>query len=104
MTHCTEKPLVLQPHGNRRVELGFDGGEITSDAGVLLLRELDGRRGIISRLAACFIDHRDPDRIEHQLEQLVRQRVFALIDALHVSPKSQQSELKMSASNGRNPA
>ena len=44
----------------------------------MLLRDLDRRLGITGRLARCFTDHRSPDRIEHTVEQLVRQRVFAL--------------------------
>ena len=77
-THCRAKPIVLQRHGSRSVEVGFDGGSITSDAGVVLLRDLDRRLGITRCLARCFTDHRSPDRIEHTVEHLVRQRVFAL--------------------------
>ena len=42
----------------------FDGGDITSDAGGLLLREVEQRTGIIRQFAACFTDHRDPESIE----------------------------------------
>ena len=77
-THCSKEQVTLQPHGRRNVEAGFDGGSITSDAGVVLLRELEERLGILSRLAGCFTDHRSQNRIEHSVEQLVRQRVFAL--------------------------
>jgi hypothetical protein len=56
----------------------FDGGHITSDGGGLLLRETERVVGVIGRFAACFTDHRDPQRIEHSVEQLVAQRVFGL--------------------------
>jgi hypothetical protein len=56
----------------------FDGGDVTSDGGALLLRELDERLGITRSFAACFADHRDQDLIEHSVEELIRQRVFAL--------------------------
>jgi len=55
----------------------FDGGRVTSDAGVLLLREVAERTGLVRRFAACFTDHRDPRRIEHSVEELIAQRVLA---------------------------
>jgi len=57
---------------------GFNGGEISSDGGGLLLREVEQRTHILRRLSACFTDHRDPTRIEHELETLIKQRVFGL--------------------------
>jgi hypothetical protein len=56
----------------------FDGGQITSDAGGLLLREAERATGIIRQFAACFRDHRDPDLIEHTVEELIAQRVYGL--------------------------
>jgi hypothetical protein len=56
----------------------FDGGAITSDAGALLLREVDRRINLLPRFAACFDDRRDSERIEHQVQELVSQRVYAL--------------------------
>ncbi len=77
-TQCNTPPLHFQALGRRRVEAAFNGGMITSDAGALLLREVEARRGIIKRFAACFTDHRDPARIEHTVEELLAQRIFAL--------------------------
>ena len=71
-TECNGTQLEFQGVGGRRVEADFNGGHITSDGGVLLLRELDERLGISRRFAACFEDHRDPDLIEHTVEELVR--------------------------------
>jgi len=56
----------------------FDGGRITSDAGGLLLREVEKRIRIIGRFAKCFTDYRQAARIEHSVEELVAQRVYAL--------------------------
>ena len=56
----------------------FDGGKITSDAEVLLLREVEKRTGLIAGLTACFSDYRDPRLIEHTVSQLLGQRVYGL--------------------------
>jgi len=56
----------------------FDGGHISSDGGGLLLRQVEQRARIVGQFAECFTDHRDADRIEHTVEQLIGQRVFAL--------------------------
>ena len=77
-TQCTTDRLTFQPLGRREVVGAFDGGAITSDAGGLLLREVERRTGIIRQFAACFLDHRDPELIEHRVEELVGQRVYAL--------------------------
>ena len=77
-TECTTKPLAFHGLGRRKVVGGFNGGEISSDGGGLLLREVEQRTHILRRLSACFTDHRDPTRIEHELETLIKQRVFGL--------------------------
>ena len=56
----------------------FDGGDITSDGGALLLKKLEERTGIVRRFAACFTDYRRADQIEHSLLDLIVQRVFGL--------------------------
>lgn len=64
-------------HG-RDVVGRFGGGEITSDAGGVLLRDVEQRTRILGRLSECFTDRRDPDRIEHSVEALIKQRVYGL--------------------------
>jgi Transposase DDE domain group 1 len=64
--------------GPRQVLASFDGGDISSDGGALLLRQVEQVTGIIRQFAACFTDHRDPEKIEHPLEHLIAQRVYAL--------------------------
>jgi hypothetical protein len=56
----------------------FDGGAITSDAGALLLGQVDQAIGLVQRLSACFSDERDPNLIEHTVPTLVTQRVFGI--------------------------
>ena len=77
-TKCNTKPLAFHGLGRRKVVGGFNGGEISSDGGGLLLREVEQRTHILRRLSGCFTDHRDPTRIEHGLETLIKQRVFGL--------------------------
>ena len=74
-TKCTTEQLAFQGLGRREVVGRFDGGEISSDGGGLLLREVEQRTQILRRLSQCFTDRRDPARIEHALESLVKQRV-----------------------------
>jgi hypothetical protein len=64
--------------GSRQVVAAFDGGDISSDGGSLLLRKTEELTAIIRQFAECFIDHRDPELIEHSLVHLVAQRVYAL--------------------------
>jgi len=64
--------------GRRRVEADFSGGQVSSDGGVLVLREADLRIGLTERLAECFVDHRDDDLIEHSVKELIAQRVYGL--------------------------
>jgi hypothetical protein len=77
-TECIQKSFGFHALGRRDVVARFDGGHITSDAGGLLLREIDERTGILARFAECFEDHRDPELIEHSVRELVSQRVYAL--------------------------
>ena len=56
----------------------FDGGKITSDAGVLLLREVERGTGLSAGLAECFRDHRDARLVEHTVEELLGQRIYGL--------------------------
>ena len=77
-TECTQNSFEFAAEGSRQVVARFDGGTITSDAGGLLLRQTDQRIQLLKRLAECFTDGRDPEQVEHRLEQLLAQRVFGL--------------------------
>ena len=56
------------------VHLGFDGGRLSSDAGILLLAAVEQRLKIAERLAACLEDPRDPERVVHGLAEMIRYR------------------------------
>jgi len=77
-TECIPEQLEFQGLGCRQVVADFSGGEVTSDGGALLLREIDAGSGIVRRFAECFEDYRDPTLIEHSQYELVGQRVFAM--------------------------
>ena len=77
-TECNPKQIHFQGLGERKVVAAFDGGTITSDAGALLLREIETARGFLERFCACFVDHRDPRYVEHSLSEMISQRVIGL--------------------------
>ena len=58
---CNQESFGFHPLGRRDVVARFDGGRISSDAGGLLLREVERITGIIRQFAGCFTDHRDPE-------------------------------------------
>ena len=78
LTECSAGQLEFKGLGRRKVVADFDGGLLSSDGGAVLLRELDAALGIVSRLAGCFTDGRDGSRVEHSVEELLRQRVLGL--------------------------
>src|SRR5579871_965168 len=75
---CNATYLDFPMLGSREVLADFDGGDISSDGGALLLRQVERLTGIIRQFAACFTDHRNPDLTEHTVEELIAQRVYAL--------------------------
>jgi hypothetical protein len=77
-TQCTQRSFFFHRVGRRQVVARFDGGRISSDGGALLLGEVERRTRIIEQFAGCFTDHRNPDLIEHTVQQLVGQRVYGL--------------------------
>ena len=72
------QPLLFDDLGGRSVVADFSAGHLSSDAGVLLLRQLDRGLGISRELAACFHDTRDPRFVEHPLQALISQRLYAM--------------------------
>jgi len=70
--------LDVKPHGRREVVAQFNGGLITSDAGGLLLWEVEVRLGIVKQFADCFTDFRDEDITEFSKQELLTQRIMAL--------------------------
>jgi len=78
MDQDNELPFELPAVARKKVSVGFDGGLMSSDAGVLLLREVERRLGIAARLAGCIADRRDPERISHGVDEMLRLRMFAI--------------------------
>ena len=77
-TQCTLPGFDLKGLGKRKVAADFQGGQISSDAGVLLLREVNHATHLITQFAQCFEDYRSPKMIEHSLQELLTQRVIGL--------------------------
>ncbi len=78
MTDCREQ-LTFDFHPRQAVVADFDGGLISSDAGLLPIRQLDQRLGWSAAVADILVDPRQPAKVEHVLPAVVRQRLFALI-------------------------
>jgi hypothetical protein len=78
MTECTQSSFEFQAHFGREVIARFDGGTISSDGGALLLRETDRRLDLLPRLAGCFLDGRDQNRVEHSVREMLSQRIYGL--------------------------
>jgi hypothetical protein len=77
-TECSPTLFEFTPVDGRRVMAAFDGGAITSDAGALLLGETDRVIRLTERFAACFIDARVPELVEHEVRTMVLQRVVGI--------------------------
>lgn len=77
-TECNSTQIEFDGVGSRKLVASFDAEHITSDGGMVLLHRVDQRFGLMRKFAACFTDHRDPELIEHQVVELLRQRVFGI--------------------------
>jgi len=73
---AVNQPLLFDDLGPRRVEADFSGGTLSTDAGALLLRQVDINLGLTAALAQCFNDQRDPAWVDHSVQELLRQRLF----------------------------
>jgi len=78
MTECNQETFAFTAHFSRRVEAGFTAGQVSSDGGALLLREVDRKINLLGRLAGSFVDGRSPLLVKHQLSELLAQRIFGL--------------------------
>jgi hypothetical protein len=78
MTNDTPLPFDLPAVARKKLTVDFDGGNQSSNGGLLLLREAERRLGVCARLADTFRDRRDPTRILHMLSEMVSTRVFAI--------------------------
>lgn len=78
MTECNQTRFAFEAHFSRQVVAQFDGAQMTTDGGALLLRAVDRRIDLLKRVESCFTDGRDPERIEHPLGEMLAQRVYGL--------------------------
>jgi Spy/CpxP family protein refolding chaperone len=77
-TDCKAQSLLFQDLGSRDVVADFSGGTLSTDAGALLLREVDANLGLTQRLAQCFDDGRNQVWVEHSVPQMLAQRIYGL--------------------------
>jgi hypothetical protein len=78
MTVCTTKTIEFTRCKNRKVQANFGGGEITSDAGVMLLNQVDKAINLTERIAATANDPRQKKKIKHTVGDMLRQRIYSL--------------------------
>src|SRR3990167_4477464 len=78
MTDCNPKPIIFSSLNRKKVEASFAGGTIGSDGGILLLRELDKKLQLTSKLSKAIQDDRDQGYIDHTVEHMLKQRIYAL--------------------------
>ncbi|MEM9940864.1 MAG: IS1380 family transposase [Planctomycetota bacterium] len=78
MTECKSSRLDLKRLKGRRVDVDFEGGTLTSDGGLLLLREADRRLDLLRRAAEMIPDPRSPDYVLHSQEELLTSRVLGI--------------------------
>ncbi len=68
----------LSPVNGKLILLGFDGADMSSDAGLTLLREIERKAGLAGRLASCMADPRDPAKVQHSLDDIMRLRIMMI--------------------------
>ncbi len=78
MEENTQLELEFPRVAGKKVIMDFDGGAVTSDAGLLILRETERRTGIIRRIVENIMDTRDERYIKHPMKELVTQRVMQI--------------------------
>jgi hypothetical protein len=78
MTECNQTFFPFEAHFSRQVVAEFAGDWLTTDGGSLLLRQADRKIGLLRRVAGCFADYRQPERIEHRLAEMLAQRIYGL--------------------------
>jgi hypothetical protein len=78
MTQCNQSSFGFKACGKREIVARFDGGTISSDGGAFLLRQTDQRLNLLPRLAECFLDSRNQERVEHSILEMLSQRIYGL--------------------------
>lgn len=78
MPKCTDETVVFGRVGRRVVQAAFDGGDIVSDGGVLLLKRVDDRLGLTRAAAQAIGDERRAGSVQHSVHSLLAQRIYGL--------------------------
>ena len=78
MKHYTKQLMLFKDISGKKIEIDFDGGDMSSDAGVLFLRETESDIGIIRKVAEAIVDKRHPSYVKHKMVHLLTQRVFQI--------------------------
>ena len=78
MTDCFPSPICLPSFKGRKVEINFEGGDVTSDGGIVLLQQIDQKLGLTEKISCRFFDKRDPSKVKHDQLSMIRQRVYGL--------------------------
>ena len=92
-TDCNDQPLLFQDLHRRKVLADFSGGTLSSDGGVLLLRQVDTNLGMTMGLADCFADYRNQIFVDHSVRELLAQRIYGL--ALGYEDINDHQELRL---------
>jgi DDE family transposase len=79
MTECITKQLIFPFIRKRQVTVDFEGGEITSDAGLLLIRQADNNLHLTTGIAVCIEDGRDSRYSDHSMVDILRQRIYQVV-------------------------
>ena len=78
MTECTQSQFPFAAHFSRQVVAQFDAGQLSTEGGAPLLRQVDRKIGLLRRVTRCFTDARHPERVEHSLGEMLAQRIHGL--------------------------
>jgi len=78
MTKCNESSFAFPSFDRRKIEASFSGGDLSSDGGAMLLRQADQLIGLTQSLDEIMVDPRDPERITHQQNELLAQRIYGI--------------------------
>ncbi len=78
MTDCTSSTRLSSKVKKRAIDINFSGGDVSGNGGVVLLKAIDDRLGLLDSVTKTLIDPRDPNRVKHSLPDLLKQRVFAI--------------------------
>lgn len=78
MTKCIPSNSPFSNVKNHKVKVNFNGGEVSSDGGALLLSEIDRKLALTASLSKLFPDERDQSKVTHSIQSMLKQRIFGI--------------------------